>query len=82
MKVGDLVKFKTTTLLDLARTRRYQTASLANRPFGCLPDINDERWSGHGIVLEVSGGNINVLWPKEGAQLVDNRFLELVSESR
>ena len=68
MKVGDLVKFKTTTLLD--------------RPFGCLPDINDERWSGHGIVLEISGGNVNVLWPKEGAQLVDNRFLELVSESR
>lgn len=68
MKKGDLVKFRVTTLLD--------------RPFGCLPNIEDDRWTAHGIVLEVSGGNVNVLWPKEGAQLVDNRFLELVSESR
>ena len=65
MQVGDLVRF-------------YQVPP-GREHVGCLPNVEDDSWSGHGLVLEVCGGSVNVLWPKEGLQLVDNRFLEVVS---
>ena len=42
------------------------------------------RWSNPGIICEVwaESFNVNILWPKEGPQLVDRRLLEVVSESR
>jgi len=42
------------------------------------------RWSNPGIICEVwtESFNVNILWPKEGLQLVDRRFLEVISESR
>ena len=42
------------------------------------------RWSNPGLICEVrdESFNVNVLWFKEGPQLVDRRFLEVVSESR
>ena len=42
------------------------------------------RWFSPGLVCEVcvKSFNVNILWPKEGLQLVDRRFLEVLSESR
>ena len=42
------------------------------------------RWSNPGLIYEVrdENFNVNVLWSKEGPQLVDRRFLEVVSESK
>lgn len=69
MKVGDLV--------------RCHTAPLLKRRLGCLPHVEDARWSAFGMVEEVCGdGNVNVLWPDRGLELIDNRFLEVINETR
>jgi len=69
MKVGDLVKFHTVPLLK--------------RRLGCLPHIEDAKWAFCGLVQELySDGHAKVLWPDRGLELVDDRFLEVVSESR
>ena len=71
MKVGDLV--------------RWHQVPLLKRRLGCLPDtqMEEERWSVCGLVHEVCGnGNISVLWPDKGLELVDSRYLETVNESR
>ena len=69
MNVGDLVRFHTVPLLK--------------RRLGCLPHAEDTKWSLCGLVQEVCGdGNVNVLWPERGLELVDERYLEVVSEYR
>lgn len=47
------------------------------------PDLLS-RWTAYGLVCEVCAEsfNVDVLWPEEGMMLIDNRFLELVNESR
>ena len=69
MKVGDLV--------------RWQQIPPLQQRFGCLPDaqMQEKRWAAFGLVQKVCGnGNISVLWPERGLELVDNRFLEVVVE--
>ena len=69
MKVGDLVKFY--------NIRRPASGG------GCLPSVGDNRWTDCGLVQEVcNNGNVNILWPKRGLELVDERLLEVISESR
>ena len=65
MNVGDLVRFYTIPL---------------KHHLGCLPPAEDTRWT-CGLVQEVCGnGNVSVLWPEQGLELVDKRFLEVISE--
>ena len=66
MKVGDLVRF-------------YKT----QRRGGCLPSVEDNRWTDCGLVEEIcNNGNVNVLWPERGLELVATAFLEVISEGR
>ena len=68
MKVGDLV--------------RWNQIPPLKRRLGCLPHTlaGEERWDACGMVEEVcKNGNVNVMWPERGFELVDNRFLEVVS---
>ena len=71
MKVGDLV--------------RWQQIPPLKQRFGCLPgtQMQEKRWAACGLVQEVcSNGNINVLWPDRGLEMVAKYFLEVISESR
>ena len=69
MKVGDLVQFSSAF------------HNVAKKKHGCLPYVGDD-W-GCGLVQELySDGHVTVLWPDRGFELVDDRFLEVVSESR
>jgi hypothetical protein len=69
MKVGDLVRFYGSN-----KTRGTR---------GCLPSVEDNRWTDCGLVQEVcNNGNVNILWPGRGLELVATYFLEIVSENR
>ena len=69
MKAGDLVQFSSAF------------RSAAKKKHGCAPYLGDD-W-GCGLIQEVySDGHARVLWPDQGLKLVDDRFLETVSESR
>jgi hypothetical protein len=67
MKVGDLVRF-------------HQIPS-GDRSFGCLPHVEDNRWTDCGLVQEVcNNDNVNILWPERGLELVAMAFLEVINE--
>ena len=71
MKAGDLVRF-----YDVRLPGEYDMR-------GCLPSVKDNRWTDCGLVQEVcNNGNVNVLWPERGLELVAAAFLEVISESR
>ena len=71
MKVGDLVRFH-----DVRLPGDYDMV-------GCLPSVKDNRWTDCGLVQEVcNNGNVNILWPERGLELVAKSFLEVISESR
>ena len=70
MKVGDLVRF-------------YNVRRADGVTRGCLPSVKDNRWTDCGLVQEVcNNGNVNILWPERGLELVATAFLEVISESR
>ena len=69
MKVGDLVRFY--------NVRRPAAGG------GCLPSVEDDRWTHCGLVQEVcNNGNVSILWPERGLELVATAFLEVISENR
>ena len=73
MKVGDLVRFY--------NVRRHGSNPGLDR--GCLPSVEDSRWTACGLVQEVcNDGNVNVLWSERGLELVATSLLEVVSEAR
>jgi hypothetical protein len=70
VKVGDLVRF-------------YNVRRDIDSARGCLPSVEDNRWTDCGLVQEVcNNGNVNILWPERGLELVATAFLEVISESR
>ena len=71
MKVGDLV--------------RFSGAGHGGGPArGCLPSVKDNRWTDCGLVEDLrileADGNVNVLWPERGQELVAVAFLEVINE--
>jgi hypothetical protein len=65
MKTGDLVRFVNRQLRG-----------------GCLPSVKDNRSTACGLVLRGSDrdGNVNILWPERGQELVAAYFLEVINE--
>ena len=69
MEIGDLVQFSSAF------------HNVAKEKYGGRPYVGDD-W-GCGLIQEVySDGHSRVLWPDRGLELVDDRFLEVVNESR
>ena len=67
MEIGDLVQFSSAF------------HNVAKEKYGGRPYVGDD-W-GCGLIQEVySDGHSRVLWPDRGLELVDDRFLEVVSE--
>ena len=69
MKVGDLVRF-----YNPRRPGR-------GRLHGCLPHVEDNRRTDCGLVQEMcNNGNVSILWPERGLELVAMAFLEVIGE--
>jgi hypothetical protein len=73
VKVGDLVRF----------SGGGRTGGSAR---GCLPSVEDSRWADCGLVEDLrvfeADGNVSILWPGRGQELVAAYFLEVVNEGR